>query len=132
MFSKFWNHVKIGLEQNLSCLKWGMGILRNFLRKITLRNPFRWLLNRFSKFWHRLKSLVIAKLDCSHDENINLRKFWWVKFVLETFYVTKMLTMFSKFWHHVKIGLEQDLSCLKWGMDILRNFSGKNNFKKTI
>ena len=63
-------------------VKWGMVILRKFFGgKITLRNPFRWLLNRFSKFWHRLKSLVIAKLDCSYDESINLRKFCWVKFV---------------------------------------------------
>ena len=53
-----------------------MGILRNFFGgKITFRNPFRLLLNRFSKFWHRLKSFVIVKLDCSHDQIINLRKF---------------------------------------------------------
>ena len=25
----------------------------------------------------------MSRLDCSYDENINLRKFWWVKFVEE-------------------------------------------------
>ena len=64
MSSKFWHHVKSGLEQDFMF----------FLGKITLRNPFRWFLNRFSKFWHCLKSLVIAKVGCSYNENINLRQ----------------------------------------------------------